>query len=246
MSTFVLVPGAWLGGWVWHDVASHLRQRGHDVYPVTLTGLGERVHLARPEVGLDTHITDVVNLITFEDLNDVILLAHSYSGIVVTGVADRVPDRLSQVVYLDSAPFVDGQSYLDIRAPETQESLRSQVMELGNGWRLPFPAWDELGEGASLDGLGDRERALMEARATPQPFLTYEQPLQLSGEKPGNYQLVAIVCNDMRSMLAAGIPGIAEMTKPPWRYEELPTGHWPMLSTPKELADTLDRVAADS
>jgi pimeloyl-ACP methyl ester carboxylesterase len=244
MATFVLVPGAWMGGWIWQEVARDLRPRGHEVYPVTLTGLGERVHLARPEVDLDTHITDVVNVFNYEDLNDVILLAHSYSGIVVTGVADRVADRLAQVVYLDSAPFVDRQSYLDINPPETQESLLRQVEEKGDGWRLPFPAWDELGDESTLAGLGDRERALMESRATPQPFRTYEQPLRLTRESPGEYQLVAIACNDMRNLIAAGVPGIAEMNKPPWRYEELATGHWPMLSMPTELAETLDRIGS--
>jgi pimeloyl-ACP methyl ester carboxylesterase len=108
MATIVLVPGAWLGGWVWQGVARDLRQRGHVVYPVTLTGLADRVHLARPDVDLETHITDVINLIEYEDLHDVSLLCHSYSGVVITGVADRIPERLAQVIYLDSAPFVDG------------------------------------------------------------------------------------------------------------------------------------------
>ena len=94
LATYVLVPGAWLGGWAWQDVAARLRRKGHDVYPVTLTGLGERVHLARPEVDLETHIADVVNTIKWNDLDDVILAGHSYAGTVITGVADRIPDRL--------------------------------------------------------------------------------------------------------------------------------------------------------
>ena len=94
MATYVLVPGAWLGGWAWRDVAARLRAKGHDVFPITLTGLGERVHLARPEVDLETHIADVVNTVQWNDLDDVILAGHSYAGIVITGVADRIPDRL--------------------------------------------------------------------------------------------------------------------------------------------------------
>src|SRR5687768_4282986 len=108
MATFVLVPGFWLGGWAWQTVARPLRSAGHDVYPVSLTGLGDRLHLANREVNLDTHITDVTNLIAFEDLRDVILVGHSGGGVVATGAADRVPDRLSRVVYLDSAPLPDG------------------------------------------------------------------------------------------------------------------------------------------
>src|SRR5215210_1675622 len=103
MATFVLVPGFWLGSWAWHPIDRRLRDQGHDVYPVTLTGLGERVHLASPQVDLDTHITDVVNLIEFEDLHDVVLLGHSYAGVVVTGAADRISERISQLVYLDTA-----------------------------------------------------------------------------------------------------------------------------------------------
>jgi len=225
-------------------VARDLRKRGHLVYPVTLTGLADRVHLARPDVDLETHITDVVNLIAYEDLNDVSLLCHSYSGIVITGVADRIPERLRQVIYLDSAPFMDGQSMLDVFPPEAQDGVRQQVESEGQGWLLPVPSWQELGDESTLAGLGERERALFEARATPQPFRTYERPLRLTGDKLGDYQLVAIACNDMRSMLAAGVPGIAEMTKPPWRYEELLTGHWPMLSMPSQLAEMLDRVGS--
>src|SRR5215211_3562304 len=106
MTTYVLVGGAWLGGWCWQPVARRLHN-GHDAYPVTLTGLGERVHLASAEVDLDTHITDVVNLIEFEDLRDVVLLGHSYAGIVVTGAADRVPERIAQLVYLDTGALPD-------------------------------------------------------------------------------------------------------------------------------------------
>ena len=95
MTTYVLVAGAWLGDWRWQPAVRQLRDNGHDAYPVTLTGLGERVHLASPQVDLDIHITDVANLIEFEDLHDVVLLGHSYGGLVVTGAADRIPERIS-------------------------------------------------------------------------------------------------------------------------------------------------------
>src|SRR5215203_2563285 len=104
MATYVLVAGAWLGGWAWRETAAGLRARGHDVHPVTLTGLGDRAHLASPEVDQDTHIADLVAVLTTEDLHDVILVGHSYAGITVTGAADRVPDRIAKVVYLDSGP----------------------------------------------------------------------------------------------------------------------------------------------
>ena len=133
MTTYVLVGGAWLGGWCWRSVARRLRDNGHDAYPVTLTGLGERVHLASPEIDLDTHITDVVNLIKFEDLHDVALLGHSYASLVVTGAADRIPERISRLVYLDTAPLPDGAILLEKFPPEARERTEDQAQELGEG-----------------------------------------------------------------------------------------------------------------
>src|SRR5687767_15767517 len=113
MATYVLVGGGWLGGWCWQRVARQPRDEGHDAYPVTLTGLGERVHLASPEVDLETHVTDVVNLIEYEGIRDVVLVGHSYGGLVITGVSDRVPDRISELVYLDTMPLPDGVAVID-------------------------------------------------------------------------------------------------------------------------------------
>ena len=110
MATFVLVHGAWVGGWAWKHVAPLLRERGNDVFTPTLTGVGERVHLATPEVNLDTHITDIVNVIYYEDLEAVVLVGWSYSGMVVSGVLDRIPERLARVVYLDAEVPRDGES----------------------------------------------------------------------------------------------------------------------------------------
>src|SRR4051812_1484157 len=114
MATFVLVPGAWMGGWCWKKLTPGLQAAGHQVYTPTLTGLGERVHLARPEIDLDTHTQDIVNLLEFEEARDVILVGHSYAGTVVTSVADRVPERLSMLVYLDSGAPPDGKSVFDL------------------------------------------------------------------------------------------------------------------------------------
>lgn len=246
MATYVLVPGAWLGGWVWHDVAARLRGAGHEVYPISLTGLGERVHLARPDIDLETHITDVVNVMIWNDLRDVILIGHSFAGIVVTGVADRIPERLRALVYLDSAPLDDGQAMTDLFPPEALTALQQAVDAHGDGWRLPFPGFDALGEGASLDGLGERERSLLEAKAVAQPWPTYTQPLRLQhGDRADvAYRRVLIACADMRGLVAAGVAEIVALTAPPWRYLELETGHWPMLSTPVELAERLDGLAA--
>src|ERR671939_153813 len=117
MGTFVLVPGAWMGGWSWRHVAPKLIGAGHRVYTPTLTGLGERAHLGRPETGLDTHVQDIVNVLEFEDLSDVTLLGHSYGGYVVTGVAEQVPERLEQVIYLDAVVPESNRSIFDQNGP---------------------------------------------------------------------------------------------------------------------------------
>jgi pimeloyl-ACP methyl ester carboxylesterase len=246
MATYLLVPGAWLGGWAWWDVAARLRAQGHDVYPVTLTGLGERVHLARPEVDLETHIADVVNTVQWNDLDEVILAGHSYAGTVITGVADRIPDRLSQLVYVDSAPLGNGMAMTDLYPPDALAALRQAVAESGEDWLYPFPGFARLAADTSIAGLGEREQAAVTARATPHPWATYTQRLRLERtDETAPYRQVLIACDDMRGLVAAGVPQIAALTAPPWHYLELETGHWPMFSAPAELAEMLSGLAAD-
>jgi pimeloyl-ACP methyl ester carboxylesterase len=246
MTNYVLVGGAWLGGWCWKPVARRLRDNGHDAYPVTLTGLGERAHLSRPEIDLDTHIADVVNLIEFEDLHEVMLLGHSYAGIVVTGVADRIRDRISQLVYLDSGPTPDGLSFLDTQPPGVKQHIERQVAELGDGWRLPVPSWEELENviGASLEGLDEPQRRLIRAHAVAQPFGTYTQPLRLGNSTLSGWLTKVFITNSfplaqVRELIAGGHPWFRELAGPEWRLLELRTGHWPMFSRPADLAKLL-------
>ena len=250
MATFVLVGGAWMGAWVWRDVTRLLRDMEHEVYPATLTGMGDRVHLANPSIDLETHIDDVVKLIEFEDLADVVLVGHSYAGSVVTGVADRVPRALALLVYCDSAPLGDGQTMLGLNSPEGQTQIRQEVDDAGEGWRLPPPAWDPLERGASLRGLGERELGLLRRKSTPQPFGTWTQPLRLERSGPPGYRRAIVLCDDgkrvlamARASLAAGEPYFKAMSGDDWEFHELDTGHWPMLSMPTELAAVLDELA---
>ncbi|MEZ4563638.1 MAG: alpha/beta hydrolase [Thermomicrobiales bacterium] len=244
MATYVLVPGAWLGGWAWRDVAETLRDEGHEVYPVTLTGLGERVHLGRPEVDLETHITDVVNTILANDLDDVILAGHSYAGAVVTGAADRVPERLARVVYVDSAPLPNGMAMADFYPPQVRAKLQETVDRFGDGWKLPFPGWEILGADASPAGISDEDLLLIEARAEPQPWGSYTQPLHLERAEPA-WQGTIIACNDIIGLAEAGVPEITQFQQEPWQWIELRTGHWPMFSAPDELAGILDELAPE-
>jgi pimeloyl-ACP methyl ester carboxylesterase len=243
MTTFVLVPGAWLGGSAWQRVTPHLRAAGHEVYTPTLTGLGERAHLGTPDTNLDTHIADVVNLIAAEGLRDVVLVGHSYAGSVVTGVADRVADRLALVVYLDSAPLEDGESFLGVYPPDAQAETRQQVADEGNGWQLPPMPFTQLPDAPTLAGLSDGDRALLTREATPHPFGTYTQPIRLEHAGEGNYRRAVIACNDFRMLVATGMPRFQVFTPPMWERRDLATGHWPMLSAPRELAEALHDLA---
>ena len=252
MATFVLVPGAWLGGWCWQGVAPALRAAGHHVYTPTLTGLGERVHLADPSVDLDTHIADVVNLVTYEDHYDVVLVGHSYAGIVVTGVADRIAERIALVAYLDSGPVPDGLSYLEFQPPDVQEHHKRLVTEHGNGWGLAMPSWEDLADvnGANLEGLDEAVRAHMRSRATPHPFGTYTRPLRLMNPAREALPKALISCSyplaDVHAMIESGHPWFRELAGPHWRFIELPTGHWPMFSRPRELSELLSTLGSPS
>jgi pimeloyl-ACP methyl ester carboxylesterase len=245
MTTYVLVAGAWLGSWSWRPVGDQLRRHGHDVHPVTLTGLGDRSHLATPQVDLDTYIADVVNLVEFEDLQDVVLVGHSYAGHVVTGVADRISERLSLLAYLDAGPSPDGAAFMDLQPPAARELIERLVEESGDGWQVPMPSWEELEGvmGASLEGLGQEERARMRARASAQPVRTWTQPLSLKNQADEELPKLLITCSiplaQVRQLIDGGHPWFAALAGPEWSFLELPTGHWPMFSVPGPLASLL-------
>jgi pimeloyl-ACP methyl ester carboxylesterase len=228
----------WLGGWAWRDVAEPLRAAGHSVYPVTLTGLGERVHLGGPQVNLDTHIADVVNLLHYEDLHDVVLAGHSYAGTVITCVADQVPERISRLVYVDTWPLPDGVAQGDLGSSDGQQP---------EGSGRPMPSWEELDQGNELRGLGEAERQLMRERAVDHPMGTLTQPVRLKNPAREALPKTAIwssmTVDEVQEMIATYPEMCSELTKPGWQVVELPTGHWPMFSRPRELAELLESLA---
>jgi pimeloyl-ACP methyl ester carboxylesterase len=249
----VLVPGACLGGWAWRDVARDLRSRGHDVYPVTLTGLGDRVHLATREVDVETHVQDVVNLLDYEQLEDAVLVGHSYAGLVVTGVADRRPERLNAVVYFDSAPFPSGTALTDIQPPQSREAQRRDVEERGDGWRWPVPDRTTLETGAwgSAAGLRDEHFETIARLGTPQPYKTFTTGVPLTHEAPPEVRRVAIFCSDggitleqFRELREQQDPRAMLFAAPDWELHELGTGHWAMFSDPAATAELLASIAA--
>jgi pimeloyl-ACP methyl ester carboxylesterase len=237
MTTFVLVPGFWIGGWAWDEVAASLRAAGHRVHPVTLTGVAEKAHLATPETGLDTHTDDVVRLIEEQDLRDVVLVGHSGGGMPVTQAADRIPERIKRVVYVDSGPLPEGVSQLDTVEPAEQERLRA---EIGDGHLLPIRDWDAKADPVLLAGLDDATLAMLHERSTPHPLGAATQPVRRTGA--GDALPVALVAcvfpvEQVEAMVAEGHPFFAAFKG--GEIRGLPTGHWPMLSEPKRLAEIL-------
>jgi len=243
MSTYVLIPGFWLGGWAWSPVTEELRQRGHTVHPLTLAGMGERAAEATPDVDLSRHIDEVVQLLVSEDLHEVVLVGHSYAGLVITGAADRVPERVAQLVFVDTGPLPDGMSQNDFDPPDEQAANAQLVETHGDGWKLPPPPWAEMAA-----GMPDVDDAAIEAitmQSVPQPWATATQPARLTGawDDLPRFGVLCSFTEDQARGMAAVVPAFQHMDGDKWRYAELPTWHWPMFSRPAELAEILDAAS---
>jgi pimeloyl-ACP methyl ester carboxylesterase len=235
VATFVIVHGAWGGAWSWNKlVVPMLRETGQPVFPVTLTGLGERTHLASPEVSLDTHIQDVVNVLFYEDLTDVILVGHSYGGNVITGVADRVPERLRQLVYLDAATPSDGQASAD-NFPGRRQQIEEQAQRDGDGWKI--------GPGVVPPDQPAEITTWATPRRSPMPIKTMTTPVKLArGET--TLPRAFVYCTLDKT---PGSPQAerAERVKnnPRWQFFELDTGHNLHYTAPKETVAILLELA---
>jgi pimeloyl-ACP methyl ester carboxylesterase len=227
----VLVHGAWHGGWCWRRVADRLIAAGHRVFCPTLTGLGERAHLLSRDVNMSTHIEDVVGLLEAEELGEVVLVGHSYGGIVITGVAARAKARLRQLVYLDSAIVADGESWSDVLPPEAVAARRKAGQASGEV-SLPVPD-------AAVFGLSDAaDIAWVQRRMTAQPFGGFDQKMHWGGPIGNGVPKVYIDCTDP---VYAGLNPVKERYrgKPGWPFIELKTGHDAMVSAPEETARLL-------
>jgi pimeloyl-ACP methyl ester carboxylesterase len=237
MATYVLVHGGGHGGWCYQRVARILRGAGHEVYAPTLTGLGERAHLLNKDIDLDLHIRDVVALLFYEDLRDVILVGHSYGGMVITGIADRAADRIGRLVYLDAANPVNGQSLVDVAGPiiEATRPL-GQVVDGVELVLLPAPG------GAAFYGVTDPEDiSWMDERLTGHPWRCFEQPLRLTNEEAlWEIPRYHIVCS---STLATRDRALMDEARQANRLWEIDTGHDLMITEPKRVADALLQVA---
>jgi pimeloyl-ACP methyl ester carboxylesterase len=237
MATYVLVHGGGHGGWCYQPVARILRSAGHEVYAPTLTGLGERSHLLSPAIDLDMHIRDVVAVLYYEDLRDVILVGHSYGGMVITGVADRAADRVGRLVYLDAANPVNGQSLVDVAGPVIEMTRpMGAVVDGIELVLLPAP-----GAGMFYGVTDPEDAAWMDERLTGHPWSCFEQKLVLTNEAA--YAAIPqyhIVCT---STLATRDPELVANARAQGRLWDIDTGHDLMLTEPEAVADRLLQVA---
>ncbi len=237
MATYVLVHGAWQGGWCWWRVVPLLRSRGHEVFTPTLTGLGERDHLLRPDIDLATHVRDILGVLNYEELREVVLVGHSYGGMVVEGVAQHAPERLAQLVHLDSwFPQGDRRSMAALGhalMPAFWASLEELIRTEGDGWRLPVPPGD------NPLGLPDAADARwVSARLTPHPARTLDQALPAIDAGTTALPRSYILCP--RPGEPAPLAAFAEHARGAgWPYLELPVGHEAMVAAPGALADAL-------
>ena len=225
---FVLVHGAWHGGWCWRRVAPLLRAAGHEVHMPTLSGLGDRAHLADRKIDLETHIADITGLLEMEDLASVVLVGHSYAGMVIAGAADRAAGRIGRLVYLDAFVPAPGQCVLDFWSAEGRDEIERRSAASGFIPPTPLPAFGVT---------KPEDLAWSEPRIRPHPFATWTQPLALKhGETraPRDY----IRCtNPPRPVFDQFSQRLR--ADPAWTYREIDTGHDCMIADPHGTAALL-------
>jgi pimeloyl-ACP methyl ester carboxylesterase len=224
MATFVLVHGAWHGGWCWNDVAVELRAAGHDVVAPTLSGVAERARLA-PQTDLALNVEELAGLLYFADLREVVLVGHSYGGLVVSGAAARAGGRIAGLVYLDAFVAEDGQSLFDLLRPERREHYESSAAD----GLIPAPSPETFGVVDQRDWLADR--------LTPQPLRTFTQPLALASEPP----LPRIYVRCTQGPLTASFAGFAQRYRDTagWHVVDFESGHDAMITRPVDVAALL-------
>jgi len=230
--TYVLIHGAWHGGWCWRDVRRGLQGAGHRVFTPSLTGLGDRVHLRNPKINLSTHVTDVINLLDFEELDDVILVGHSYAGHVVSCVADKVKERLRHIVFLDAVLAVDGKPFLPAGVGE------ARIKTAKDGYLMAVASLEFLGIPEGHPNADWVRRRLVE-----HPLPTLMETVVYENGGPSGIAKTFVRCTQNPRM-ADGDP-VAELTKndPEWRYLLIDTGHDLMVTAPDETARILMDIA---
>lgn len=234
--TFVLVHGVWHGGWCWSRVADLLRDRGHHVTTPTHTGLGERSHLLSKAITLDTFVEDLVGHLAWEDFRDVVLVGHSFGGAPITGAADRVPERVRMLVYLDGAIMEDGETWFGLLPPDIAASRQKAAEEATGGLSLPIAPVESFGVTEPDDV------AFVESRLTPHPLATFSTPLRLGNPAGSGLAARYITCTDPEYLPAK--LGLGRARDRGWPVSELKSGHDAMVIAPQATADLLERLGS--
>ena len=231
---FLLIHGAWHGGWVWNEISEILGYQGYSVSTPTLTGLGEKKHLLSSKITIDTFIEDVVNHIIFENLNNIILVGHSFAGSVISGVADKLKDRIQKLIYFDAVILKDGQKPFDIAPKEIVKQRIELAKRFGNGISIPAPSADAFGV------FDVKKSLLLEEKLTPHPLSTYQSKLTIKNEIGNGIPLFYILCNDPIYKSLESSRKVVRKLK--WPIFELNAGHDAMLTHPKETLNLLMKI----
>ncbi|MFZ2159249.1 MAG: alpha/beta hydrolase [Bradyrhizobium sp.] len=232
--TFLVCHGAWSAGWAWKKMHPLMAASGHRLLTPTYTGLGERAHLANPSIDLETHIQDILNVIKYEDLRDIVLVGHSYGGMVATGVADRARDRVTQLIYIDAFVPGDGQSLLDLN--EVARAPMTELAKSGDGWRVPPNPTPPDTPQADLEWLTERRVNM--------PVKCFEMKLKL---RDGALTLPRSYIYATRITPADTFGRFAKQAKndPAWRYYEIDASHSPNVTAPEALMSLLQKIVAE-
>ena len=231
---FLLIHGAWHGGWVWNEISEILNYQGYSVSTPTLTGLGEKKHLLSSKITIDTFIEDVVNHIIFENLNNIILVGHSFAGSVISGVADKLKNRIQKLIYFDAVILKDGQKPFDIAPKELVKQRIELAKRFGNGISIPAPSADAFGV------FDVKKSLLLEEKLTPHPLSTYQSKLTIKNEIGNGIPLFYIFCNDPVYKSLESSREVVRKLK--WPIFELNAGHDAMLTHPKETLNLLMKI----
>ena len=231
---FLLIHGAWHGGWVWNEISEILRYQRYSVSTPTLTGLGEKKHLLSSKITIETFIEDVVNHIIFENLNNIILVGHSFAGSVISGVADRLKDRIQKLIYFDAMILIDGQKPFDIAPKETVEQRIELAKKFGNNISIPAPSADAFGV------FDIKKSLLLKEKLTPHPLSAFQSKLILKNKVGNGIPLSYIFCTKpVYKSLESSREVVRKMK---WPIFELNAGHDAMLTHPKETLNLLMKI----
>ncbi|MFH1039181.1 MAG: alpha/beta hydrolase family protein [PVC group bacterium] len=241
MFRFVLIHGAYHGGWCWRKIVDVLCEQSVEALAPTLTGLGERSHLLTGDVNLSTHITDIVQVLKFEDLHDVVLVGHSYAGMVISGVAEIIPERIAHLVYLDALVPLDGQTVLDI-LPGV-ESRAKEITLAGRKIKVITPPTPQA---FGVDDPADV--AWVAPRLTPMPYKCYAEPIKITNVATANIPKTYLICDiqlggDLRQSHESAFERAKEAG---WSYKRLAGPHDIMVTHPRELVDILLEIPGSS